>query len=228
MLPVFPLRKSVRLPTETLTLNLYEERYLAMSTYILDQEERLFGALYGSDKPQMVHLGKGPIVPMYSDGDVGVIFKVYENMEAMIPTAEQGYKRRRMRLKAGGIGRFRITKILHPGYGEALPYILAQTERIVDIPEDIEDLKKEFDGVLDPSAVQFQGNLAAYKALSGDIECNESEIYSFAVAAKLSAFLSPEEITGLLWTRSSRHRLELLRPMLRQRLWSFKRFFGLI
>jgi Lon protease-like protein len=35
LLPIFPLRKSPRLPTESITLNLYEDRYLAMSEFVL-------------------------------------------------------------------------------------------------------------------------------------------------------------------------------------------------
>ena len=38
LLPIFPLRKRVRFPTDTLMLNLYEERYLAMSEFILAAE----------------------------------------------------------------------------------------------------------------------------------------------------------------------------------------------
>jgi hypothetical protein len=56
-LPVFPLRKSIRLPTESLTLNLYEDRYIALSEFILEQKQPIFGALYSSDKPQIVKAG---------------------------------------------------------------------------------------------------------------------------------------------------------------------------
>lgn len=74
ILPIFPLRKSIKLPGETLTLNLYEERYLAMAEWILLgttgaissrivdtrtnsksnasslSSSMMFGALYASDK----------------------------------------------------------------------------------------------------------------------------------------------------------------------------------
>ena len=47
VLPIFPLRKVVRLPTEELILNLYEDRYLAMAEYILKPNAgaQIFGAL---------------------------------------------------------------------------------------------------------------------------------------------------------------------------------------
>jgi Lon protease-like protein len=40
-LAIFPLRKSVRLPTETLTLNLYESRYLALAERVLQLPKRV-------------------------------------------------------------------------------------------------------------------------------------------------------------------------------------------
>ena len=147
VLAVFPLRKSVKLPTETITLNLYENRYLAMCDFILDdknaslpQQRSVFGAIYGSDKPQMVPGGIGPIVPMYETGDIGTIFSVDH--------AEEGYRGddptlgRRIRIFGVAIGRFRIEKILQNGYGGGdvctekneppLPFILVEPGRVRD------------------------------------------------------------------------------------------------
>ena len=39
ILPLFPLRKSIKLPGESLTLNLYEDRYLALATQVLQQQQ---------------------------------------------------------------------------------------------------------------------------------------------------------------------------------------------
>jgi hypothetical protein len=41
LLPVFPLRKSVRLPTESIILNLFESRYLAMAEFVLQHPTSL-------------------------------------------------------------------------------------------------------------------------------------------------------------------------------------------
>lgn len=69
-LPIFPLRKLVKYPTNFLTLNLYEERYLQLADYILKNDQsmeginqaqvqeqktsNIFGALYCSHKAQIV------------------------------------------------------------------------------------------------------------------------------------------------------------------------------
>jgi hypothetical protein len=128
ILPIFPLRKAVRLPTETLTLNLYEERYLAMSEYVLESDQQLFGALFSSDKPQVVKEGgMGKIVPMIQPGDIGVIFVLEDSEELRIPKQEGAPPRRQIRLVGRGAGRFQIQRILHNGYGEdSLPFIVAE------------------------------------------------------------------------------------------------------
>lgn len=106
LLPIFPLRKRVRFPTDELTLNLYEDRYLAMSEFILFPEcngQKLyeidtqiqplsaaapfFGALYSLNKPQIITQGgTAPIVPMLQPGDVGVLCLVLDWLDGMIPT----------------------------------------------------------------------------------------------------------------------------------------------
>jgi Lon protease-like protein len=126
ILPIFPLRKAVRLPTETLTLNLYEERYLAMSEFVLKSDQRLFGALFSSDKPQVVKGGMGKIVPMIQPGDIGVVF-VLEDSEDGLVQRQGAPPRRQIRLVGTGAGRFQIQKILHNGYGDdSLPFIVVE------------------------------------------------------------------------------------------------------
>ena len=138
ILPIFPLRKAVKVPTESITLNLYEDRYLALSEYVLASPDRMFGGLYCSEKAQMVKNGVGPVVPMVERGDVGVVCKIVYDAEAMVPTVG-GDTRRRIKLEGLAVGRFRIEVILHNGYrdsfvvGEpALPFILAEVSRIDD------------------------------------------------------------------------------------------------
>eukprot|EP00980_Cylindrotheca_fusiformis_P015449 scaffold4343_cov144-Cylindrotheca_fusiformis.AAC.27 len=117
--PVFPLRKSVLLPTETLKLNLYEPRYLAMSEHILEQDDPLFGALYASEKPQIVKGGKGPIIPMLDVGDIGVVCFVKDWEEGTVPTQDPSFTRRRIRLNALAVSRFRIEEIVCDGAASA-------------------------------------------------------------------------------------------------------------
>ena len=140
VLPIFPLQKSVKLPCEALTLNLYEPRYLELAEYVLDSGEpsRWFGGMHCSKKPQFIREGDGPIVPMVEPGDVGVVCNVLYDEERMVPE-------RRIKLKALAIGRFRIEKVLHNGYGggslcdedeniEPLPFILVEASRVDDAP----------------------------------------------------------------------------------------------
>ncbi|GAX23604.1 hypothetical protein FisN_12Hh175 [Fistulifera solaris] len=129
-IPVFPLRRTVRLPTESLTLNLYEERYLKLAEYVLQQEHPYFGAIYSSNKPQIVRNGTGPIVPLFERGDVGVLFLVLDSEESMIPT-RGGIPRRRIRLVARGSVRFQIEKILENGYDDS-SFILVEGNVFTD------------------------------------------------------------------------------------------------
>jgi len=124
-LPIFPLRKSIKFPTDRITLSLFEERYLSLSDYILQQEAQsqscdhpnsygIFGALYCSGKAQMVKDGKSPITPMIEVGDIGTVFSVWSYNERDISNIND---RRRVQLKAIGVDRFRVESILHNGYG---------------------------------------------------------------------------------------------------------------
>jgi len=149
ILPIFPLRKSVKLPTESITLNLYEDRYLALSEFVLKSDgssssdngqSKMFGGLYCSDKVQIVKNGVGPIVPIVEPGDVGVVCKVVYSAEALIPTTtNDNDRKRRIKLEGFAVGRFRVERILHNGYGtsfvegeEARPFILAIVVRVDD------------------------------------------------------------------------------------------------
>jgi hypothetical protein len=136
ILAIFPLRKTVRLPTELLTLNLYEQRYLAMAEWILGMHENenenhyetattarrvknIFGALYTSDKTQIVKgAGLGPIVPIVQVGNIGVLFSVQHMQDDLVQTRDEQYQRRRIRLVGSGLARFRIERILHNGYDQ--------------------------------------------------------------------------------------------------------------
>lgn len=148
ILPIFPLRKSVRVPSEALTLNLYEPRYLKLAEHVLEREPRWFGAMYCSKKPQFIREGDGPIVPMVEPGDIGSVCTVLYDEEGLVPvsrTNDDGSRQRRIKLKALTIGRFRTEKVLHNGYGggsmcggdnkvQPLPFILVEASRIDDAP----------------------------------------------------------------------------------------------
>ncbi len=91
-LAVFPLRKRVKFPTETVQLTLWEERYKYLAQSVLNQvspqslstsplkqnEYHSFGILYASHKPQIIRNGDQPITPMINVGDMGVLCVVKE------------------------------------------------------------------------------------------------------------------------------------------------------
>mmetsp|Transcript_29871 Transcript_29871/g.44112 ORF Transcript_29871/g.44112 Transcript_29871/m.44112 type:complete len:338 (-) Transcript_29871:131-1144(-) len=135
-LPIFPLRKQVRLPGDTLTLNLYEDRYLSMAGDILSSNQRIFGALYSSNKPQIMKGGQGPIVPLVTAGDVGVVCKVIFDEDSMVDTPTDGFRRRRIKLDAIAVGRFSVRHVLKNGYDRQdsdHPYILASVQTVDDV-----------------------------------------------------------------------------------------------
>jgi hypothetical protein len=143
-LPIFPLRKKVRLPTESLTLNLYEERYLQMAEHVLQSTEYpgLFGALYAAHRPHIVPRGVGPMVPMLEPGDTGVVCILNENLNGkddMIPT-HGGTLRRRIRLEATATIRFEVVRVLENGYScNGLSYILADVRLLTDSVDHVPD-----------------------------------------------------------------------------------------
>jgi Lon protease-like protein len=188
------------MPSEALTLNLYEERYLALSEYVLKREPQRFGALHCSNKPQFVKAGVGPIVPMVDEGDVGVVCNVLCDEQAVVPTSSENEGlRRRINLQGLAVGRFRIEKVLHSGYGGGLflcdgdenvghlPFILVEAAWVNDSPivpgseEEMRVIELEAklfasilgrDGTMDKMAVDLWGELVCDDEPGCRDECN--------------------------------------------------------
>ena len=226
VLPVFPLRKSVKLPTETLNLNLYEPRYLAMCDYILGNRPKgsstntnnnssakgstpmVFGAIYGSDKPQLVQDGgNGSIVPMFEPGDIGTLFSVEQFEEGVRPTNGG----RRIRIRGLGVGRFQIRRILHNGYGggdkeygdqEALPFILVESERIGDVPISTDSQREKRWLDLERDVKKLMMNSLAMK--QGKFLNDSSDTISDETNSKEDALISSEDVTNLATGNSIR------------------------
>ena len=157
-IPIFPLRKKVRLPTDKLQLNLYEPRYIELAEYVLQQQQsskKIFGAVYSADKPQFVcNNGSGSIVPLLQPGDIGVLFIVLNSYDGRqqqsITTSSRNNalsprRRSSIRLIGQGGARFRILKILSDGIisnsnagrstncsNDKRSFILAETEIFFD------------------------------------------------------------------------------------------------
>ncbi|GKY94597.1 hypothetical protein MPSEU_000425200 [Mayamaea pseudoterrestris] len=199
ILPVFPLRKTVRLPTERLTLNLYEDRYLTLAETIVSSDNPSFGAIYSSNKAQMVTKGgRGMIVPLLEPGDVGTIFNRVHSRQDMIPTIGGRVHRRRIRLVALGTARFQITMILHHGYGNdySLPYIVVQAQHYNDDRQS-HDCATTSNWPSTAEGTDVDRTVMKEQRETSKSFCLESEIASFAHA---SARLGDEEIDKRLRT----------------------------
>ena len=94
-LPVFPLRKKVKVPTDFVMLNLYEERYLALMDRVIASEDQLFGAIYAGQKPHVVRGGRAPATPIIVPGDCGVICQLLTHCEETV-TVAPGLSRRKV------------------------------------------------------------------------------------------------------------------------------------
>jgi Lon protease-like protein len=231
ILPVFPLQKSVRLPTESLRLNLYEERYLAMSEFILEQDLPVFGALYASDKPQIVKGGQGPIVPMIDVGDIGVLCFVKDWEDGMVPTRYPSFTTRRIRLNALAVSRFRIEEIVNDGtmspQSKDPSFIIVKASLVTDnnssenvptkeqISRTKDDLRRrieakssivESDNESAERIVDEISSIVSYKDYGKDDQ--RSEIFSFVAASMLCPESeSPVLRTSLLQVVSTEERL---------------------
>lgn len=117
-----------------------------MSEYILKQTPLLFGALYVSDKPQLVQEGgTGKIVPLLKGNEIGLLCLVREWEEGMVPCKDPTLgERRRIRLNAIGVSRFQIEEVIHDGTAAAAvssnteenPFILVKASLVTDQNDD--------------------------------------------------------------------------------------------
>lgn len=223
-LPLFPLRKFVRVPTDTLSVNLYEERYLAMSEYILDQSSQMFGAIYSSDKPQIVKGGVGPIVPLLGVGDVGLICVVDEWYDDMVPTRDITYNRRRIKLNAVAVSRFQIEEIIDDGMQQ--PYFIrAKVSVLKDAPLSVSEEDSDLNSIendvrkkviskegmeAEASTNALIDKLVSLASIEGYSEKEQrDEAFSFVATKLLSPENpSPEMIQKLLQVTNTKDRFQ--------------------
>ena len=227
-IPIFPLRKTIKLPGESLTLNLYEERYLALATWISDNQadtQQAFGALYTSNKPQIVSdQGRGAIVPLLRPGDIGVLFPVQQWKEGMVPTRNVE-RRRRIRIVGTGVARFRIEKLVHNGYGggenvrpeEALPFILAQVRLYRDDTAESDDdepsslamaTSRYNQPILSDDEIKLLSDRA--KAMGIPDAVMREEFQSFLMASTTLPHSVGDHRKDILKSRSTRDRLRIM------------------
>ena len=143
-IPIFPLRKRVPVPTDSIQLRLWEPRYLELSEYIQNpgNNQDVFGAVYSSHKAQFVRRGTDPITPILEPGDIGVLCHVLRYHEEFNICKPSDYvdecARRIIQLDCKVSCRIRIDKIIERGIGESnnsLPFILVEASILCDTNE---------------------------------------------------------------------------------------------
>jgi Lon protease-like protein len=98
-LPVFPLRGAILLPRASLTLNVFEPRYLALVDHAL-AEDRLFGVVQPAPEAGAAESPAGKSFPVRLVGCAGRIHSFTENDDG------------RVTVSLAGIARFRIERDL--------------------------------------------------------------------------------------------------------------------
>lgn len=240
VLPIFPLRKTVKMPTESIQLTLWEKRYLALSRCILDQglEFPLFGALYSAHKSHIIKNGVGPITPLIDVGDIGVVCEVkrcsvFKNNETEVDVRNKNDNDvSKIQLIGLAVGRFRVDRVISNGYdleNGHLPYILVQASRIDDeevhfgmlqddkdtisIIENIDEAPKIYDVSEYLAMENFRWS---YKV--GDINKQKDQLQSFELVIKSGTKLSSEKMLQLLYSTSTKDRKKMLKYAL-QNTW---------
>jgi len=232
-LAVFPLRKQVKFPTESIQLNLFEERYRALAKYVISQNkennQQGFGALYCSHKAQIAPNGVLPITPIITRGDVGVLCMVQESEIVLTPQKEEKEK---VRLKGLAVGRFRVERILHNGFGggeemetnsctddESLPFIMVEASLLEDVIPTSGSRQDCFCGEMEEKILE---NVNAEEFLmptdffsKGSYSCSFNsnsnqlrQLWSFCLASRLIPNASMTDMLKLLECTSTAQRLE--------------------
>lgn len=126
--PVFPLRQP-RFPTESLTLNLFEDRYLALARAVVSSPQRTFAAVYCGDVASVLPRGSSPPTPLVGESNVGVLCEVVRSHQS---SKEEG-RGCSIRLEATAFARCVVQSVVSsPATGGQLPYVVVEAAPLVD------------------------------------------------------------------------------------------------
>jgi hypothetical protein len=155
-IPIFPLRKMVKLPTDNITLNLYESRYIQMmeeavlkrfagtNTSISSNQYLpsipLFGAMYTTHIPHIVVTAPkttGPSIPTadVENTNVYIVPIIEPDMFGSLfvvtnhTTTIRQNKSKVIQLNATALLRFRIVKVIHTGGYDDLAFPDMESQR---------------------------------------------------------------------------------------------------
>ena len=221
ILPVFPLRKTVKVPTDSIQLTLWEKRYLSLARYVLNQDHAcpMFGALYCSHKSYISKGGDGPITPLIDIGDIGVVCcvqkrSIFKNGTEIGIEFKDDDNVDKIQLIGVAVGRFQVEKILSNGFDiddGHLPFILVEAVRVDDqdihIENDDDETTLEFDILESDVSKELLSDAYKWSFEVGEMNKQRKQLISFACAAKLEDMLSAGDMLNLLYSTSTKSRL---------------------
>ena len=138
MLPVFPLRGAILLPRATLTLNIFEPRYLAMVDHAL-ANDRLIGVVQPGPDSGAAESPKGKAVPLRMIGCGGRITAFSEGDDGHLVITLSGIARFRLGDEVASDMPFRLFELTFSSYAD--DFIAGHGEEDVDRPSLLETLR---------------------------------------------------------------------------------------
>lgn len=138
VLPVFPLRGAILLPRASLTLNVFEPRYLALVDHAL-AGTRLIGVVQPAPEAGSGESPQGKIFPLRRVGCAGRITSFTESEDGRVVVALAGVARFRIGRDVEGEEPFRVCQIDFAPYGE--DFVSGYGEDDVDRPRLIATLR---------------------------------------------------------------------------------------
>ncbi len=136
-LPLFPLRGAILLPRATLTLNVFEPRYLALVDHAL-AHDRLIGVIQPADTSQ-AESPKGKTFPLRQVGSAGRITSFTEGDDGRVMISLSGVARFRLLREISSDEPFRISGVDFTPY--AVDLVAGAGEDGVDRPHLIATLR---------------------------------------------------------------------------------------
>jgi uncharacterized protein len=137
-LPLFPLRGAILLPRASLTLNVFEPRYLALVDHAL-ASDRLIGVIQPAPEAGNAESPAGKTFPLRRVGCVGRIYAFTENDDGRVVVSLAGIARFGRARDIDTPTPFRIAQLDFTPY--ATDFIAGQGEDAVDRPRLLATLK---------------------------------------------------------------------------------------
>jgi Lon protease-like protein len=138
LLPVFPLRGAILLPRASLTLNVFEPRYLALVDHAL-AGTRLIGVVQPAPEAGDGESPQGKVFPLRRVGCAGRITSFTESDDGRVVVALAGVARFRVGRDVDGEEPFRVCQVDFAPYGE--DFVSGYGEDDVDRPRLIATLR---------------------------------------------------------------------------------------